>query len=303
MAVEARRFHAGEEMVQRRAGTYEMASRVGRGIHRELWPAAEDFVADQRFVIVAARDAEGRLWASSLAGPRGFLEPEGEALFVGAVPEGGDPLAEAFAPGAAVGLLVIDPATRRRVRVNGRVLARTDAGLGIEVDEAFGNCPKYIQARQLVAADVHPAGPPAPAITGSLFDEGQVERIGRADTFFIASVHPERGADVSHRGGRPGFVRAVSEREVVFPDYAGNGMFNTLGNLSADPTAALLFVDFATGAALHLSGRAEIDWSAKASTEFAGVERVLRFHVERVTDRPAALPLRWAFREASPFNP
>ena len=302
MTMMARRFHAGEEMVQRRAGTYDMASRVGRGIHRELWPGAEAFVEEQRFVTAAAADSAGRLWASVLVGAPGFVSGEGEMLFVRALPAADDPLADAIVDGGAVGLLVIDPATRRRVRVNGRVLARTDAGLALRIDEAFGNCPKYIQARSIVGDDGQ-AAVPGQASAGSALADGQAALIGRADTFFIASRHAERGADVSHRGGRPGFVRVLSDGAIEFPDYVGNGMFNTLGNLAADPTAALLFVDFDTGTTLHLSGRAEVEWSDEAAAELTGVERVVRFRVEQVIERPAAVPFRWTAPQASPFNP
>jgi predicted pyridoxine 5'-phosphate oxidase superfamily flavin-nucleotide-binding protein len=295
-------FHAGEEMVQRRAGTYEMARRVGRGIHRELWPAAEAFVAELRFAVVAGSDAEGRLWASAVAGPRGFLSAEGETLFIGAQPGGGDPLASAWVPGSALGLLAIDPATRRRVRVNGRVIASTDTGLAVEMDEAFGNCPKYIQARVPLPDAAWPDQAPTVA-TGTSLSAEQRTFVERADTFFIATRHPERGADVSHRGGSPGFVRVGDDERIAFPDYAGNGMFNTLGNLAVSASAALLFVDFDTGTALHLSGRAEVDWSPDAAAEISGAERVVRFTVERAVERTDALPLRWALRERSPFNP
>ena len=95
---------------------------------------------------------------------------------------------------------------------------------------------------------------------------GQRELIESNDTFFIASAHPERGADASHRGGQPGFVEIDSSgRRVRFPDYSGNNMFQTLGNLTVDSHAGLLFLDWDSGDAIRLSGRAEIVWSATES--------------------------------------
>src|SRR3546814_14766932 len=70
----------------------------------------------------------------------------------------------------------------------------------------------------------------------------------------------EQGADVSHRGGRPGFVRVTEDdgRSVLtIPDFSGNQFFNTLGNIAINPRAGLLFVDFATGDLLTLTGRSE----------------------------------------------
>ena len=84
--------------------------------------------------------------------------------------------------------------------------------------------------------------------------------VAGADTFFIATWHPGGGADASHRGGRPGFVRVLDDRTLEFPDYPGNNMFNTLGNLVGHPRAGLLFVDFERGDLLQLTGRAKIRW-------------------------------------------
>ena len=82
-----------------------------------------------------------------------------------------------------------------------------------------------------------------------------------ADTFFLGTTNPERGSDTSHRGGAPGFVRVDGDR-LWWPDYPGNNLFNSFGNLAVDPEAALLFFDFDTGRTLQLSGTAEVDWDA-----------------------------------------
>nr|HRD10520.1 pyridoxamine 5'-phosphate oxidase family protein [Mycobacterium sp.] len=90
-----------------------------------------------------------------------------------------------------------------------------------------------------------------------------IRLIESADTFFLGTTHPEAGNDASHRGGPAGFVRVTDER-LWWPDYPGNNMFNSFGNLAVDPTAALLFVDFRTGDTLQLSGTATVDWAAPA---------------------------------------
>jgi hypothetical protein len=129
-----------------------------------------------------------------------------------------------------------------------------------------------------------------------------------ADTAFVASVGPAAGeahgrADASHRGGAPGFLAAVGARQVLLPDYAGNSMFNTLGNLAADPRVGLAVPDFATGRLLQLSGTAAVDWRAEVAATFPGAERLVVIHVEHVREVAGALPAGWSAPEPSPFNP
>jgi predicted pyridoxine 5'-phosphate oxidase superfamily flavin-nucleotide-binding protein len=189
-----------------------------------------------------------------------------------------------IADGEPVGLLAIDFAGRRRVRVNGTVIAVAADGFDVAVDQAFGNCPRYIEQRRLVHAE-----PPVDArvVRSNALSADQVALITRSDTFFLGTVHPQRGADASHRGGPPGFVHVDGDR-LWWPDYPGNNMFNSLGNLAVDPSAALLFIDFDTGATLHLSGSAVLDWSDAASDD-GGTGRRVHFTVESVAAGTSAL--------------
>src|SRR5262249_20591785 len=160
-----------------------------------------------------------------------------------------------------------------RLRVNGREVRADRDTIEIRTEEVFGNCPKYIQARALEPGAEQ--GQVGAARRSHALTEPQQLAIERADTLFIASVHADAGADASHRGGQPGFVRVLDERRLVIPDYAGNNMFQTLGNIAADPRVGLLFVDFATGVTLQLTGRARILWEPEALAPFAGAERAL----------------------------
>jgi len=185
--------------------------------------------------------------------------------------------------------------------VNGRV-AGPAWPLRIAVDEVFANCPKYIQRRALAGDGGSGARAASTAVTDALTREQQL-RIARADTFFIASSHPERGLDASHRGGAPGFVEVLDERRIAWPDYKGNAMFQTLGNLASDPNAGVAFADFASGDVLQLSGRAHVDWDPARAARFPGAERVVEFSIDEVRETPGALPLRAGAVEPSPFNP
>ena len=96
---------------------------------------------------------------------------------------------------------------------------------------------------------------PAPPIErAAALSPKHAQLIANADTFFLGTIHPSRGADASHRGGPPGFVRVDGNR-LWWPDYPGNNMFNSFGNLAVDPSAALLFIDFDTGTALQFQAR------------------------------------------------
>lgn len=276
--------------MQRRAGVADEAQAVGRIIAQNLPRGAARFLARQRLAVTSSLDKDGRVWTSLLTGRAGFIEAADEKLLrVAAQPIAGDPLAANLAARPELGLLVLDPQTRQRMRFNGRGLVSPD-GVFLLVDQVYGNCPKYIQRRRLEADVESPAPAIAPRLSGSL-DARQGSWIASADTFFIGSFHPVGGADASHRGGFPGFVRVSGPDRLAFADYPGNGMFNTLGNLSAYPQAGLLFVDFATGDLLQLTGRARIE------ADFSVVVQV-----DAVRETPGGSTLRYAFVEYSPAN-
>ncbi len=138
---------------------------------------------------------------------------------------------------------------------------------------------------------------------GRRFRREVPQAISRADTFFIASAartgEPEGGVDISHRGGRPGFIRIEGDT-LSIPDFRGNRYFNTLGNLVSNPRAALLFVDFQRGDLLHLRGTTEIVWDGPEVRAFTGAERLWRFHADRGWRKRGALSLRWSAGDLAP---
>jgi predicted pyridoxine 5'-phosphate oxidase superfamily flavin-nucleotide-binding protein len=268
-------FHAGEVEVQNRAGVRAVAdSREGMLDPANLHEGAVRFLAGLTFAPLSGRDADGRMWVTALEGPEGFLAGGADRLTVHAAPRKGDPL-EGLPTGDSVGLIAIEFATRRRFRLNGTLIAATEQALEIALDQAFGNCPKYIHPRTL--RPVTEAGEPvADTEPTSTLSPEQGDLIRHADTFFLGTTHPDRGTDVSHKAGPAGFVR-VESGELWWPDFVGNDMFNSLGNLVVDDTAALFFADYATGQTLHLSGRARVEWDAPTDTG-----RAVRFSVEAV---------------------
>jgi uncharacterized protein len=283
-------FHAGELAVQRQAGVAAEAARLAPMLEpAELRGGLTAFLASRTFAVLAARDPAGRLWASPLTGPAGFLAVASPTrLRVTAAIPAADPL-HGLQPGQQVGMIAVEFAIRRRVRLNGTLIQAGDGSLVVDVDEAFGNCPQYIQQRVLVPDDDGQPADPAQARRGTVLGAADTALIRGADTFFLGTTHPERGSDASHRGGAPGFVR-VEGNQLWWPDYPGNNMFNSFGNLAVNPEAALLFIDFRAGVTLHLSGTAGIEWGQPGAPGDDGrTGRRVRFDVERLaTSRLAA---------------
>ena len=290
-------FHAGEQDVQARLGVREIEDWARKVVRSYMPEEHRAFHTALPFLVAAARDAQGRPWATLLVGADGFVtSPDPRSLVIDARPVPGDALEGALVAGADLGLLGIELATRRRNRVNGRVLDNGARALVFAVDQSFGNCPQYIREREWRRADGEPAGEP---VRGVRLTPSQREWIAAADTLFTASGHrgegenPAYGMDASHRGGDPGFVHVIDETRLVFPDYAGNNHYNTIGNLVVDPRAGLLFVDFETGGLLQLTGRTTIDWDSDSVARFPGARRLVAFEIEEIVELPAAVPLRW----------
>jgi hypothetical protein len=144
------------------------------------------------------------------------------------------------------------------LRLNGDAERRSDGNTYVWVRQVYANCPKYIQAREPETGEAEPGLQGRHVLRSPNLTDDQRRRISDTDTFFIASAHPEGEADVSHRGGNPGFIRFLGEESLEFPDYSGNTMFNTLGNTAINPRVELLFLDFEGGGTLQLRGEARI---------------------------------------------
>jgi len=290
--------------MQERAGVRSRAEAAGRKMIRAFMPDQHrGFFEAQSFVIVGSLDDDDRPWASILTGRPGFMtSPDPRTLVIDARPVSGDPLARALHPGSPLGLLGIEPQTRRRNRMNGQVTRVADGRATVRVDQSFGNCPQYIQARAPSFVTVS-TGPEPLRHLGPSLEEPDRALIAEADTFFIATAasgardgDPLRGVDVSHRGGRPGFVRVAEDDgavELTVPDFRGNSFFNTLGNIAINPSAGLLFIDFSRGDVLMLTGSAEVVWEGPELAAFTGAQRLLKVRPHRGIRIGSAIPLRW----------
>ena len=296
------RFHSGEIEVQQRAGVRDIANDVGEGIIDFVPPDAAEFLSRRQMAVLGTVDGRGRVWASVVTGAPGFIEiVDQRTLRIDAHPSSTDPLFENLAAVGHVGLFAPDFVSSRRVRLNGRGEIKRGK-IYIQTQEVYGNCRRYMQERMLAGdRQIPPNG--NVAVRGNVLSASQKQQISHADTFFVATDHPERGADVSHKGGNPGFITVIDERRIAFPDYNGNSMFNTLGNLSVYPHAGLLFIDFDSSRTLQLTGDASIDWNSERAETFVGAERVVDFQLDEIIDTPMGFPLIAKFRQFSRFNP
>jgi ferredoxin-NADP reductase/predicted pyridoxine 5'-phosphate oxidase superfamily flavin-nucleotide-binding protein len=302
-------FHDGERAIQRRLGAAEKMDRQGRrAISTVMTEQHRRFFPLLHFVLAATVDRSGQPWASILVGEPGFAtSPDPTQLLLRTQPPRGDPFGAALIEGGDIGLLGIELPTRRRNRLNGVARDLSGEGFTVEVRQSFGNCPQYIQTR--AAHFIRDPSPPidTPVLRSDALDSEARRIIAAADTCFIASANesPEaqaaKGVDISHRGGRPGFVCAAGGGTLTMPDFVGNFLFNTLGNLSLDPRAGLLFIDFETGDLLSIAAEASIQWDGPEVAAFAGAERLIHFHVTEVVRLPGALPLRFSAPGVSPF--
>lgn len=302
-------FHEGERAIQARLGVQERMDKQGRRFIRDFMPEQHrQFFAQLPYVIAGTVDESGQPWASILAGSPGFVSaPDGQNLHIAARPLAGDPLARTLANNIDIGFLGIELHTRRRNRVNGIVTAVGADGFEVQVRQSFGNCPKYIQLRQL--QQLQPAKPvkSSPIHKITTLSSSERDLITAADTFFIATAYQSKsakftsGVDISHRGGKPGFVRIDNDGTLTVPDFSGNFHFNTFGNIELNPRAGLLFMDFERGDLLYLTGKARVIWDGPEIAAYDGAERLLKFHTEMGYRVERSLPLRWTAPEFSPF--
>lgn len=303
---EASPFHPGEQAVQRRIGVRDQVERAGRNMIREHLPDQHRQMFEALpLLVVGSIDKKGQVWASLLAGEPGFItSPTPTLLRIHAQPAPGDPLADQLELDAPLGLLGIQLETRRRNRANGRINARDPdrQTFSVAVEQTFGNCQQYIQARR-PEFDQAPRTIPAPPpfAEDARLSARAAQLLTRTDTFFIATAsanansHREaEGVDVSHRGGRPGFVRVdqlAQGSRLTIPDFRGNFMFNTFGNLEVNPHAGIVCADFTNGDILALTGTARVVYDGPEIDAFEGADRLLSFDVHAGRYLERALPL------------
>lgn len=292
-------FHEGERAAQRWAGVPPSNGSFIRPFmpeqHRELFEKLP-------FVLVGSIDESHQPSASLVAGAPGFIRTDPDTLEIHTSIPPRDASNANLRRGTRLGILGLEPHTRRRNRVNGYVLDVQSDSFTLLVEQSYGNCPKYITQRELVYAPTQLG-----AATQLLrLTTRERELMTSADTFFIASAHPRaltsdepsHGVDVSHRGGPPGFVHFTGEDTFAIVDYPGNNLFNTFGNIMENPKVGLLFWDLPTQSVLAITAEAQLTQRPQPDTGRG--ERLLSFRLNSAQYLDGACPLRTVIAAQAP---
>lgn len=150
---------------------------------------------------------------------------------------------------------------------------------------------------------------PAPKlISDSLpLPQSAVELLAKADMFFISSSNHESDMDTNHRGGPAGFVRLLSNESenctLVYPEYSGNRLYQTLGNLTTTPRAGLVFPDYDSGSVLYITGITEVLVREDANKLLPRSNLVVKIKIEAARFVENGLGFRGVPGEPSPYNP
>lgn len=303
------KFHAAEIAVQEKTGVAELVAKYGNNFIRNNMPEQHrNFFRQLPFVILGIVDKQGYPWVMPLSGSIGFItSPDNETLIVNNLPKLMNALDLDLSQGQKIGLLGIDLLTRRRNRVNGviKMIDKSNKNFSIHVEQSFGNCPQYIQMRELSWQENNATSfNNKENLFSSTISIAAKKLIKKADTFFIASRTQDfnqdssTGIDASHRGGKPGFVK-VEKNLISFPDFSGNRFFNTLGNIESDGRVGLFFPDFNSGETVFIIGKAKIAWDHENLKQFEGAERIVQVESERVVHLPHFLEMKGNLIEAS----
>ncbi|QHT70830.1 pyridoxamine 5'-phosphate oxidase [Rhodocytophaga rosea] len=295
-------YHNGELEMQQKAGEQIAAYHNSRMLVSFITHGAANYIGKQPFFLASSQDGQGRIWTSVISGQEGFISVIDEET-IQLIPElvhsnPADVFWQNIKLHPFTGMLFIEPATRRRYRVNGQITADKDRLL-ISVQQAYANCPKYIQRRSVIRGKkpVYQNG----ITTGRVLTDEWISWIKAADTFFVGSSNGGQALDASHRGGNPGFVDILNPSTLRIPDYQGNSMYNTLGNFLSYPQAGLLFVDFQAHQTLQLTGKASVTQEIPTSHEDTG--RYWTFTIDEWVSLENVTDIASTFIDYSPFNP
>ncbi len=303
-------FHQGELFIQKMIGVDHLANRLERGISNELMPIAQQFISNQSMVYISSLDENNSVWISLLVCSGNCVEiidtatirlntskiiSSKDALFFNNIKQN-----------LNIGMLFMELGTRRRFRVNGTLSWDNENQITIAVGQAYGNCPKYIQRRVLNQPEGVSTKSKISEYRGSQLTTAESNIIINADTFFVGSSNKKNHLDASHRGGNKGFVKFIDNNTLKIPDYAGNNMYNTLGNFVEHSNAGFLFIDFENNSTLQLNGKASILFyqDSEGDLEASGdTGRFWTFEIEAWIRRENQHYGNWQFEDFSPFNP
>ena len=242
------------------------------------------FLAAQSFAVVSSIMDDGQVWVMSIFGKEGDITAllESQILISPASIPKHDVLHSAIQlPGTPLSMLGIDLMKRNHHRINGATtISKCDAtGLHFQVWDYSPNCPKYINRREIIPSTT-PMNKAAIREEHTILTKSDRDFVQSIDTLWIGSYAPNAGANVNYRGGTPGFIRVTSDSSIEWPEYRGNGMFYTSGNLDVNDRAGVTLVDFDTGSMIQMTSHVAVDWHFNG--EYEGATRLIKFQLKKL---------------------
>jgi NAD(P)H-flavin reductase len=285
-------------------------------------------------IAIGTLDKQNRPWTTLWGGEKGISQPIAQGILGirSQVVRQHDPVVEELVgkdgdgtvvreegKGRMVSGLTIDLETRKRTKLYGRMVAgalsmREDEAtetqqhvaevqLVLKIEQSLGNCPKYLNKKHIEPAESNPElvsdSPQLP--------QQALDLLSKADLFFLSSANHEQDMDTNHRGGPPGFVRVISNDPsgaiLCYPEYSGNRLYQTLGNLKTNPVVGLCVPDFDTGDMLYLTGTTSILIGPDAAKILPRSNLAVKITTTAARFVTTALPFRGISGESSPYNP
>ncbi|KAF4464603.1 oxidoreductase FAD-binding [Fusarium albosuccineum] len=286
-------------------------------------------VMQSSLVALGTLDNQGRPWTTVWGGERGFARPvaEGVLAFNSAVDTRHDPVFKALwdgvdddgvqqgainrpnhGEGKTMAGLSIDLETRDRVKLAGKMIAgaTVEEGKAVQmamaVTESLGNCPKYLNKKDIVLSEMKPE-----LVSETLqLPQEALDLIASADMLFLSSTNGHT-MDTNHRGGSPGFIRVIKNEhdglELIYPEFSGNRLYQTLGNFKINPLVGIAIPDFNNANVVYLTGTASVLLGEEASSILARSRLAVKISVTSAKFVKSGLPFRGSLGEYSPYNP
>lgn len=327
-------WHDGEIAIHKRIGGPERDNPTNPALTQH----AAIRLQQAPLLAVGTLDAQGRPWTAVWGGKPGFAAPLGSSM-IGMkvdVDEVHDPVVQALCNDKSQGVdggqlqrgagkmisgLTMDLDRRNRIKLCGRLVAGSlvskapsdpenspsvaqgQIQLVTKIDQSLGNCPKYLNRK-----DIQPSALSPKLISDSAALSSEATKlIAKADLFFMSSSNGHSDMDTNHRGGHAGFVRvrqtSDSQHQILWPEYSGNRLYQTLGNLEVTPLAGLVFPDFDTGDVLYLTGQTRTLVGREANALLPRSNLAVELTVTRSLFVQQGLSFRGTPLEHSPYNP
>ncbi|KAI8892234.1 hypothetical protein BC833DRAFT_626026 [Globomyces pollinis-pini] len=318
-------WHEGEIALQNTTtAPRDALDRMAQYVRSSMPLQHQEFFSALPYGVFGTLDPHGRPWATILAGPSGFFKSTDENhLEIDTMVANDDPWvlnlesSERHDLGLVAGVGV-DFSNRRRNKLAGKFLKSSFSSVesmkrsivSIETTQSLGNCPKYINVRRLESTHRTPV-----TITKDLQFKGKqlsdehISHILSCDTTVLATRHLNAkdrqlsDMDCNHRGGPAGFVRVSEDKQsIIWPDYSGNRMFQSLGNIQSDGLAGITFPNFENGDMLYITGTA-VNILGENSL-MIGQSRITKIDVTGIIFIKGALQLKSVGpTQYSPYNP